>query len=120
MNIKFILNYRLLIENYIMKNEIEIIECNSIEDAENEYFKRRSEGCWQMVKAIKIHFSWRKFRTVARFSMKKVDKPYHFDDYLLDFIKASVKACELGIDVSKTILIINKHKSENKNRLKSI
>lgn len=103
-----------------MKNEIEIIECNSIEDAENEYFKRRAEGCWQMVKAIKIHFSWRKFRTVARFSMKKVDSPYHFDDYLRGFIKAAIKGCEVGVEVSKTLSIINKHKSENNKHSKII
>lgn len=97
-----------------MKNEIEVIECNSIENAETEYFKRRAEGCWQMVSAMKIVWSWKKFRTVARFSMKKVNNPYHFDDYLRDLTKVAIKGCEVGIEISKTMSMINKRKSENK------
>ncbi|MES2382370.1 MAG: hypothetical protein V4538_15090 [Bacteroidota bacterium] len=57
-----------------MENSVEVLEFNTVEEAETEYLKRRAEGCWVMVDRLKVVWSWRKFKSVCRFSMKKVDK----------------------------------------------
>ncbi len=71
-----------------MKEDIKVVECNSICEAESEFFRLKSEGRWQMVSVLKIKWSWKKWRYIATFSMKRVKKAYHFDDYLEDTAKA--------------------------------
>jgi hypothetical protein len=77
-------------------NEIEVIECDTIGEAELEYQSRREQGCWQMVKAVKPVFSWKKMKTVFRFEMKKLEKAYHFEDYMRDMNKAIKLSCEVA------------------------
>lgn len=51
-------------------------ECNSVEEAEALFFKYRADG-WRVSKVIKIVWSLRKFKHVAKFEMIKipVEKP---------------------------------------------
>ena len=83
--------------------EIEVIECNTITEAELEYLNRRGQGCWQMVKAVKPIFSWKKMKTVFRFEMKKVEKAYHFEDYMKDMNKAITFGCKVAVSLSRTM-----------------
>lgn len=91
--------------------EIEIIECNTITEAELEYQYRREQGCWQMVKAVKPVFSWKKMKTVFRFEMKKVENAYHMEDFIKDSYKAINMACEVAGDA---FAIISKIKAKRK------
>lgn len=90
--------------------EIEIIECNSISEAEAEYFSRRNQGCWQMEKTLKIVWSWRKLRNVFRFSMKKVEKQYHIDDHIRDTYKVISAGLECAENLISSINVRNKAK----------
>src|SRR5580765_3556067 len=95
-----------------MKDEIKVFEFSSISEAEKEYFKRREEGCWQMVSAIKIVWSWKKMRNVATFSMKKVEKAYHIDDYIKDVHGCILAGISTLSSVMKTMHEVNKLKRE--------
>jgi len=97
-----------------MSENIEVFEFNSIGEAEAEYFRRRQLGCWQMVSALKIKWSWKKMRNVVTFSMKKVDKAYHIDDYMRDINKAISYGIETFISVSKTMQEHKKRKLQEK------
>ena len=57
-----------------MKSSIEVLEFDTVSEAEAEYLKRREQGCWEMVDRLRVVWSWRKFKSVCRFSIKKVDK----------------------------------------------
>lgn len=76
-------------------SKIKVFEFKTIEEAESEFHKRIKEGCWQMVKVLKPVWSWRKWSYVFRFSMKKVEKPYRYQDYINDVLKG----INLGNDV---------------------
>lgn len=93
-----------------MKQEIKIIECNTMAEAEAKYYSLRAEGCWQMVSSLKLKWSWRKMRTVAVFKMKRVEKPYHFDNYISDIIDAVVFGIETFKSISSTINNIKRRK----------
>jgi len=83
--------------------EIEIIECSTIGEAELEYNNRIEQGCWQMVKALKPVWSWKKMKTVFRFSMKKVEKAYHLEDFMKDTNKIIKVGCETAIALSNAM-----------------
>ena len=83
-----------------MKPEIISIECKTISDAEHEYLKRMEEGCWQVVRPLKIVWSWKSFSYVARFSMKRVEKVYTIQQNMKDINKM----IDCGV---QTALLIN-------------
>ena len=70
-----------------MNPEKKSIECKTVSDAEHEYLKRMEEGCWQVVRPLKIVWSWKSFSYVARFSMKKVEKVYTLENHMKDIKK---------------------------------
>lgn len=51
-------------------------EWNSVGEAEALFFKYRADG-WRVSKVMKISWSWRKFKHVAKFEMVKIpgEKP---------------------------------------------
>lgn len=69
------------------KEEIKIIECNTVGEAEAEYFLLQNKKCWQVIKPLKVVWSWRKFKTVVRFTVKKVD-PKYYKDFMGDLKNA--------------------------------
>lgn len=91
--------------------EIKVIERKSIAAAEREYFHRRAEGCWQMVKPLKIVWSWKRLNYVARFSMRRVEKAYHIDDYLKDITKTMQYGAEMYNQHLKAMSEYRKQKS---------
>ena len=58
-----------------MNEEIKTFQCGTVNEAEALYFQKMNEGCWQMVSCLKIKWSWKKFKYVTEFKMKKIETP---------------------------------------------
>lgn len=91
-------------------DELKVIEKNTVQEAEAEYLKLREEGCWQVVKAMKIVWSWKSMRHVARFTVKKVERRYDVGD----FISGSIMAATEMVSILKSVASIY---AANKRRL---
>lgn len=102
-----------------MKDEIKVFECDTVEEAEQLFFEKIEEGCWQMHKALDIFWSWRKWKYVVRFSMRKVEKAYHITDHMKDMYEAINKALEMSISIIPKITEIYKLKRECEAKQKS-
>jgi len=97
-----------------MKEEIKIVECDTVGAAELEYFKLREEGCWQVCEPLKIVWSWKKLKNVARFSVKKVEKRYDFGDYMESLNKAIQKSMEVLPTLAQAMAARNKRRVEQR------
>jgi hypothetical protein len=64
-----------------MEQEIRVFDCDSIEEAESKYYEMSLQG-WKVIKALRLVWSWRKLKTVARFTMQ--------DNRTSDVIKAEI------------------------------
>lgn len=91
-----------------MTGEIKIIECNGIVEAENVYLQMREENCWVVVKPLKVVWSWKKFKTVVRFSMKRVKKRP------MDIFEFSQKLSEVLLQSTQAFHVISEYKKQKK------
>ena len=67
-----------------MKSNIEVLEFDTVGEAEAEFFKRHNEGTWVVVDRLKVVWSWKKFKSVCKFSMKKVEqRPMDIQEFLI-------------------------------------
>lgn len=92
------------------KEEIKVVECNTVAEAEAEYFLLREEGCWQVIKPLKIVWSWKKMKNVAMFSVKRVGKRYDLEDHM----KAINKCIQKSMEVLPTIVNIFSERNKRK------
>lgn len=81
--------------------EIKVITCSSVTEAESLYFKYRSEG-WRISKPLKLVWSWKHFKYMARFEMKNTGCDIE------DYIKGVSSVVAKGYEAYKSIQGLNK------------
>ena len=81
------------------------IECDSVSEAEEQYLKMTQEDCWVIHTPLKLVWSWKKLKTVCRFTMKRVDKKpmniFDFSEKLSSCLSESIKTINTIMDVNR-------------------